>query len=239
MVLKTVAIILARGGSKTIPRKNIKRLCDTNCVELTIKSLLTVLKPSEILLSSDSREILDVGIKNNILTLIRPDKYSTDIASSESAWLNAIEYLHNKGLFPDQIIAPQVTCPLRYKSTFSKALNKFLANKYDSLFSAIEISPHTFEWEFNNQKKIINPLNYDPFVLRKRRQDNKNHILKIRENGSFFIFKTNGFLEKKSRLFGNVGFFLQDSIESIDIDDLNDWIIVESIFSKNKSLFSY
>ena len=62
MAIETVAIILARGGSKTIPKKNIKSLGDTNCLELTIKSLLKELKPNQILLSSDSQEILSEGM---------------------------------------------------------------------------------------------------------------------------------------------------------------------------------
>ena len=136
MKYENFAIILARGGSKTIKNKNIKPLGQTNCLELTIKSLLTILKPSEILLSSDSSQILEVGSQYDTRTLLRPQEYSTDTASSESAWIHSIEYLKSVNIFLETIIAPQVTCPLRYSDSFAKALN-FIMKKNMILYSLL------------------------------------------------------------------------------------------------------
>ena len=88
------AIILARGGSKTIPNKNIKNLHTTNCLELTIRSLQTILSSQNILVSSDSSLIGEVAISLGTEFLKRPENLSSDTASSEPAWLHSIEYPH-------------------------------------------------------------------------------------------------------------------------------------------------
>ena len=69
-------------------------------------------------------------------------------------------------------------------------------------------------------EKEISPVNYDPYKNRKRRQDH-HQKKRIKENGSFFIFKTEGFLNSKNRMFGEIGYFLQDKLESIEIDEIN------------------
>ena len=234
--IKICAIILARGGSKSIPHKNIKPIGNSNCLSLTIRSLLNVLDLDQIIVSSDSEEILEIARKQKVLTLKRPFHLSTDEASSEDAWLHAINYLREISKLPEIIIAPQVTSPLRYRNTFKDALKLFENDNLDSLFSATEISSHSFEWSLTEKKPF--PINYDPYKNRKRRQDN-HQITKIRENGSFFIFKTKGFLNSENRMFGKIGYFLQDKLESIEIDEINDWIIAESVLNFKKELFIY
>lgn len=233
------AIILARGGSKTIPKKNIKRLHNTNCLELTIKSLLTVFSSNQIIVSSDSKLIGEIALNLGTMFLERPNFLASDIASSESAWMHAIEYLESINIKPNAIVAPQVTSPLRYRDTFKKAINKFKLKNFDSLFSAIEVSSHLFEWETDLEKKM-SPINYDPYKPRLRRQDHENSPnIRIRENGSFFIFKREEFLKQNNRIFGKTGFYLQDKLESIEIDDQLDWKIAEAVLKENQNLFIY
>lgn len=234
------AIILARGGSKTIPNKNIKNLHTTNCLELTIRSLQTILSSQNILVSSDSSLIGEVAISLGTEFLKRPENLSSDTASSEPAWLHSIEYLYSKNIKPEIILAPQVTSPLRYKETFRKAIKKFKLKNYDSLFSAKTYSNHTFQWQIDRDKKNIFPINYNPYEERKRRQDHdSNSEIKIGENGSFFIFKTEGFIKNSNRLFGKTGYYIQDKLESIEIDDPLDWVLAESVLKNNEDLFIY
>ena len=108
------------------------------------------------------------------------------------------------------------------------------------MFSATEVSKHSFEWLLEESKNILSPLNYDPYRQRKRRQDNEiEENTKIRENGSFFIFKREGFLKYSNRFFGKTGFFIQDKLESIEIDEPLDWILAEAVLKANEDLFIY
>ena len=83
--MKVDAIILARGGSKGIPNKNLKNFCGKPLIEWTILQAKKSKRIRNIFLSSDSRDILSVGLKHNIKLIERPKKFSTDKATSESA----------------------------------------------------------------------------------------------------------------------------------------------------------
>ena len=235
---KVIAIILARGGSKSVPLKNIKPFGDTNCLGLTINSLLTILDKNKIVVSSDCENILKFAKDCGVAQIKRPKELANDQASSEMAWIHAIKYLEKNNFEFNTIIAPQVTSPLRYKDTFLKAVNKFNAKKFDCLFSAALVDEHNLEWNLDIDSDVIKPFNYNPFVQRKRRQDLVN-VSRIRENGSFYIFKKEGFLINKVRFFGKVGYILLDKMESIEIDDIYDWRIAESLFKNHRNSFFY
>ncbi len=233
-----IAIILARGGSKSVPLKNIKPFGDSNCLELTINSLLTILDKKQIFVSSDCDNILKFSNNCGVMQIKRPKEYANDRASSESAWIHAINYLEKNNFKFNTIIAPQVTSPLRYKETFLKAVNKFNQRKFDCLFSASLVDGHNFEWNFDIEGDQIKPFNYNPYVQRKMRQEEKI-VPRIKENGSFYIFKKEGFLKNKVRFFGKVGHILLDKMESLEIDEFEDWCIAESVFKNNKNSFFY
>jgi len=233
-----VAIILARGGSKSVPLKNIKPFGNTNCLALTINSLLTILDKKQIAVSSDCDKILKFANDFGVLQIKRPEEFANDLASSEVAWIHAINYLEKNNFHFDTIIAPQLTSPLRYKETFLKAVNKFNSKRLDCLFSSSLIDTHNNEWNLDIESDQIQPFNYNPYVQRKRRQDEKI-VPRIKENGSFYIFKKEGFLINKVRFFGKVGHILLDKLESIEIDDFEDWSIAESVFKNNQNSFSY
>lgn len=235
---KVIAIILARGGSKSVPLKNIKPFGDTNCLGLTINSLLTILDKNKIVVSSDCENILKFAKDCGVVQIKRPEELANDQASSEIAWIHAIKYLEKNNFEFNTIIAPQVTSPLRYKDTFLKAVNKFNAKNFDCLFSAALVDDHNLEWNLDIESDVIKPYNYDPYVQRKRRQDLEN-VQRIKENGSFYIFKKEGFLLNKVRFFGSVGYFLLDKIESLEIDDLQDWCLAESVFKNYRQNFFY
>ena len=85
---------------------------------------------------------------------------------------------------PEIIIAPQVTSPLRYKNTFKDALRLFEKENFDSLFSATEISSHSFEWMLS--EKEISPVNYDPY--KKIERGGKIIIKKKNKRKWFFLY---------------------------------------------------
>ena len=133
--MNIAAVVIARGGSKGIPNKNIINFCGKPLIGWTIEQCLASKNISQIWVSSDSNEILEIAKKYNINTLRRPDILSDDYASSESAWLHAINFIEKKNKV-DMILAPQVTSPLRETKDFDDAINSFNKNKFDSMFSA-------------------------------------------------------------------------------------------------------
>ena len=216
-----VAIILARSGSKGIKLKNLFKINKKPLIYWTIKHCLGSKKISSVWVSSDSEKILNYSYKVGAQIIKRPRLFSQDTASSESAWLHAIKYLKRKKIHIDNVVGLQPTSPMRKKDDLDKAIHLFIKNKYDSLFTAQKVYSY-FTWS-----KIKNKLIPDyAYKFRKRRQEIKPKYL---ENGSFYIFKKNGFIKNKNRLFRKVGVYVMSKIHSFEIDDYNDIEIIKSL----------
>ena len=120
------AIIIARGGSKGIPEKNIIDFCGKPLITWTIEQCLASKEIDSVWVSSDDQKILNIAEESGSEILLRPDELSTDLATSESAWINAIDQLRDRNITSELIIAPQVTSPLREALDFDNAVVKFL-----------------------------------------------------------------------------------------------------------------
>jgi N-acylneuraminate cytidylyltransferase len=219
---KIHAIILARGGSKGIKKKNLFIINKKPLIYWSIKDCLKSKIISETWISSDDNQILNVAKKLGARTIKRPKKLSSDKASSDSAWEHAIKYIRKTNRI-DFVVGVQPTSPIRSSNDFDNALKKFFSNKYESLFSASDFETF-FTWNINNKK--IKP-NYN-FNKRPRRQQLKKSIL---ENGSFYIFNAKLFLKFKNRLFGKIGFYLMEKHKTFQIDTLEDAYLVNAIFN--------
>ena len=164
--MNIAAIILARGGSKGIPNKNIIDFCGKPLIEWTIKNCKDA-GINNIYISSDSDKILSVGEQYGTHCIKRPSNISGDEATSESGWLHALEVAESNNEKIDWILAPQVTSPLRTSNDISKGLKIAAYGDYDSLFSC-SVVEDLFFWERKNGK--LNSINYN-WRNRKRRQD--------------------------------------------------------------------
>ena len=218
-----VAIILARGNSKGVKHKNLFKINKKPLIYWTIKHCLNSKKIDSTWVSSDSLQILKFSKKVGAQIIKRPKILSNNKASSESAWLHAINYLEEKKIRIDNIVGPQPTSPIRKKDDLDKAIFSFNKNKYDSLFAVQKvIGLGDFTWNKIRNKVIPE----HSFKSRKRRQELPTKYL---ENGSFFIFKKKGFVKKKTRFFGKLGIYVMPKIYSFDIDDYDDIKIVNSL----------
>ncbi|CAO6124279.1 NeuA CMP-N-acetylneuraminic acid synthetase [Candidatus Pelagibacterales bacterium] len=227
MEKKIFAIILARGNSKSIKNKNLKKINGKPLLFWSIEQLKKTKSINQIWISSDSDKILKYAFQNNINIIKRPKKISTAKASSESAWLHAVSYLEKKKLYFDTIVGVQPTSPIRDSNDFDSAIRIFIKKKYDSLFTSSIIKDYLV-WKKNYN---ILKSNYD-YKRRKPRQLIKKQFL---ENGSFYIFDKNKFKRYKCRLFGKIGTYIQNFYKSFQVDEPEDFHIVESIL-KNKYL---
>jgi CMP-N,N'-diacetyllegionaminic acid synthase len=208
-------IIAARGGSKGILNKNITNFCGKPLLAWTILQALDAKEVTDVWVSSDSDEILEIAKHYGANTIIRPEKISGDTATSESVWLHAIDYLYSQGVSVDIILAPQVTSPLRKVSDIDNAITKFIKGNYDSIFAA-SIAEDLFFWEESSEG--IKSINYD-YRKRKRRQDFKEQII---ENGSFYLFKPAIIKKELNRLGGKIGYVKMDFWKMFEIDNMND-----------------
>jgi len=214
-MINVSAIILARGGSKGIPNKNIIDFCGKPLIAWTIEQCLSSKHISEAWVSSDSQEILEVAKEYGAKTIKRPDDISGDFATSESAWLHAIEFIERDGDI-DFVLAPQITSPLREAQDIDNAIELFQSEKYDSMFSS-SIAEDLFFWKEDKMHELQS-VNYD-YLNRQRRQDIQEQII---ENGSFYIFKSEIIKKYNNRFGGKIGHSKMESWKMFEIDNLED-----------------
>tara|TARA_B000000475_G_C15999501_1_gene448367 strand:+ start:1374 stop:2072 length:699 start_codon:yes stop_codon:yes gene_type:complete len=221
MKYKYVAIIPARGGSKGIPKKNIKLFLDKPLVQHSIDYAKESNFINQIVLTTDSEKIMQIGNKNDITVIKRPDNISDDKATTESA----IEHVISTMNFSKNTIyiLLQPTSPLRPENSLDEIINKFNNNQYDSMLTISPIHPLT--WKISNKKP---ECMYD-YLNRPRRQDFKNEDLIYDENGSVYIFKHNTFMKELNRLGGKIGIFIFSEEYGKQIDTPLDFDLLETI----------
>ena len=210
--MNIVAIILARGGSKGIPKKNIINFCGKPLINWSINQAQNSKYISSVWVSSDNNKILEIAKKQKAGTIKRPKKISTDKSSSEIGWIHAINEIE-KNQKIDLVIGLQATSPIRETKDLDEAIKKFKKNNADTMFSCTKLDDF-FIWE--KKKSKYSSLNYD-YKNRKRRQDVKNQYL---ENGSFYIFKPEIIKKTKNRLGGKIEVTVQEFWKSFEIDSI-------------------
>ena len=214
---KYLAIILARGGSKRLPRKNLRNLNGKPLIAHTILSALKCKYLDEVIVSSDNKEILEASKKYGAKIIKRPKYLANDKAKSFDALKHAIE---NTLIF-DYVVLLQPTSPLRNEKHIYDAINLLEKKNADAIISVCKI-------EYNPYGSNILPKNFSmQNFLNKRSSEFKNYY---RLNGAIYICKINHFLKEKSLfLKNNIYAFEMPREESIDIDTEIDFKIARAL----------
>ena len=215
------AIILARGNSKEIKNKNLIKVNGMPLIYWSIKSALNSKMIDHVWVSSDSDKILDHTLTYKAKTIKRPISLSLDNSSSDLAWAHAIKTIQQKFKI-DYIVGIQPTSPIRDKDDFDNAISFYFKNKFDSIFSCCELKDYLI-WKTKGKKLIPN------YKKRNMRQKIKTQFL---ENGSFYIFSKKKFMKKKIRLFGKIGSYVQNKLQSFQIDTHEDLFIINTLMRK-------
>jgi CMP-N-acetylneuraminic acid synthetase len=222
-----LGIITARGGSKGIPRKNLVPLAGIPLLAHTIRTARTAGVFSELIVSSDCPDILDLARREGAMALQRPPEISGDDARSEDAIRHALMAL-GFGELQDcsqNAMLLQPTSPLRTAQDIRSALEKFHAQSCASLVSVVE-------WEHPPQKSLFVDENGhgQPLVsweaLTRPRQ-----LLPatFRPNGAIYLFRVNQFLATGFLFAKPMGLLVMSTQASIDIDSLDDIAKAEAI----------
>ena len=203
--MKNIALIPLRGGSKGIPKKNIKILNGKPLCAWTLEAACKASSIDDVYVSTDCEEIIKTVLSLNldIKILKRPFELALDESSTESVILHFSDCVEF-----DRLITIQATSPLLKSLHLDEAMASFDLNNLDSLLSIRRLKQ--FLWNEDGT-----PLNYNP-KIRPRRQDFSGQIV---ENGAFYI-STRKQIEKTScRIGGKVGFYEMTDTESIEIDN--------------------
>ncbi|GHU94235.1 acylneuraminate cytidylyltransferase [Clostridia bacterium] len=219
----TVAFIPARGGSKSIPLKNIKLIAGKPLIYWTAKAASDCELIDRVHIATDSREITETVEKLQIpkVSLVgRSAESATDTASTEAAMLEFAEQ-HEF----DDIVLIQATSPLLTAEDLNGGLE--LYKSADSVLSVAR--QKRFHWKINADG-VASPTNYDYFN-RPRRQDFNGALT---ENGAFYITSRERLLKTKCRLSGKIKAYEMSEDALVEIDEPSDWAIVERLLQKRR-----
>ena len=222
--VKTILIILARGGSKGIPRKNLRLLNERPLIAHSILDAMEAQLVNQVYVSTDDQEIAIIAKELQASVIERPADLAGDTASSESALIHALSAIEKAEVKSDLIVFLQCTSPVRTGADIDAAIQKLQAEEADSLVS---VSPsHRFLWEqVSGEAKSIN---YD-YRHRPRRQDmNPQYV----ENGSIYIFKPWVLKELGNRLGGKISLFPMSEAAAHEIDSPLDFEIAEFLLKQ-------
>lgn len=218
-VLRTVAIIPARGGSKQVPRKNLERVGGVPLVVRAVRAAVAAEGVDLIVVSTDDLEIAAVSRAAGARVIHRPAELAGDTATSESAILHALDELEAQGERFDIVAFLQATSPFIPSDALTAAIDDVRADRADSVFSAFET--YGFLWRREGEDSgdggggAALAINHDA-THRPRRQDREPHHL---ETGAFYIFRADGFREHRHRFFGRIRLVEVPEWSAIEIDD--------------------
>ena len=224
--MEVLAIIPARGGSKGVPRKNLRLLLDKPLIAHTIEQSLQAKLVKRTVVSTEDAEIAAAARKYGAEVILRPDDLAIDSATSESALLHVLDYLHrNETYEPDIIVFLQCTSPIRKPSDIDEAISLFVREEGDSLVS---VAPwHGFIWCTDDRG--AQSVNFD-CRRRPRRQELQEEY---RENGSIFIFKPWVLRQYNNRLGGKIVLYPMDYWSAFETDTLEEFALCEWILKRH------
>jgi CMP-N-acetylneuraminic acid synthetase len=216
--MRVVAIIPARGGSKGVPRKNLRTIDGVPLVGRAILAAQDSALVDRIVVSTDDDEIATVSHGFGAEIVVRPAALAGDHASSESALLHALGAFDT---MPEVTVFLQATSPFIDTVALDRAIARVLSGERDVVFSAFE--SYAFLWSEADGSAV--GVNHDHSV-RPRRQDREPHY---QETGAFYVLRTTGFLEAGFRFFGRIGIEKVDEAGALEIDDEQQLLLASAI----------
>ncbi|MDP5028532.1 MAG: acylneuraminate cytidylyltransferase family protein [Flavobacterium sp.] len=225
--MKPLIIIPARGGSKGVPRKNIKLLNGIPLIHYTIKAAKQLFNDSLICVSTDDVEIKEISEQASLsVPFLRPKELASDTSGSYEVLLHAIEHYANSGYEADTLILLQPTSPFRTSSQIEEAL-KLYSDDIDMVVSVKETKSNPYYILFEEDENGF--LRKSKEATFTRRQD----CPKVWEyNGAIYIINISSLKEQAIGEFKKVIKYEMDEFSSHDIDTLFDWDMSELMIAK-------
>ena len=226
---RLIAIIPARGGSKSVPGKNVHSLGGKPLLAWSIEVAQQVSDIDRIIVSTDDAEIASVGRAFGAEVYARPPHLATDEALVIDALKDLLRTLQAEGETPEWVILLEPTCPLRTPNDVRNCLKLVAQGGYDSVatFKEAELNPHR-AWRIVNGSPEVFIPGAVPWLPRQKLP--KAHQL----NGAVYVFRASLLAQEvRSLLVGKLGAVLMPRERSRDIDDSVDFIIVEALLKKS------
>jgi N-acylneuraminate cytidylyltransferase len=223
-----IAIIPARGGSKRIPRKNVREFHGKPIIAYSIETALKSKLFDIVMVSTDDQEIADLAKSIGAeVPFLRSTKNSDDFATTSDVLAEVIQYYKEQGTDLMNVCCLYPTSPLINDNDLKEAHNKFNEGEFDVLMSSVEYSfpiQRAFHLNGSNEIQLIQPE-----YIHSRSQDLKSSF---HDAGAFYFFRVDPFMQHRTLWQGRIGAFVMPESKVQDIDCLEDWKIAEAKYTK-------
>ncbi|MCS4448438.1 acylneuraminate cytidylyltransferase family protein [Clostridium botulinum] len=221
---KIAVCIPARGGSKGIPRKNVRLLAGKPLITYVIDELKKSSIIDYILITTDDEEIKFIAKKKDISVIDRPSNLADDKTPLDPVVYHAVRTLESnikKDL--DIIITVQPTSPLLKAKTVEAGIRKIVDENVDTVISVVD--DRHLAWTTNKDGK---------YVPKYEKRMNRQYLpSEFRETGAIFATRRE-FISENSRMGKNIDLIEVSRHESIDIDSYSDWWVAERLLKRKK-----
>jgi pseudaminic acid cytidylyltransferase len=230
-----IAVIPARGGSKRIPRKNIKLFSGKPIIAWSIQAAIRANIFDEVIVSTDDEEIADIAIKYGAaVPFLRPKILSDDYVGTNSVVKHAINYLNNEQVTIDYACCIYATAPFIHEDYIKQGL-KILVEKKTKFAFSITTFPFSVQRALRlNQVNKIEPM-WPEYIL-ERSQDLEESF---HDAGQFYWGSAEAFLNEDDMYFNNSAPVLMPRFLTQDIDTQEDWKQAELLFNALKITNNY
>ena len=219
---RVVAVIPARGGSKGVPGKNLRRVAGRSLVERAVDACIAATAIDAVYVSTDDVGIAAAARAAGSEVVERPADLSGDTASSESALLHALDTLAAAGGDPEVVVFVQCTSPFIDPADLDEAVRRVTGGEADAVFAAVPT--YEFLWRSGSDGQASG-INHDA-AYRPRRQDREPHF---RETGAFYVMSVAGFRSARHRFFGRTQIVPVAELSAVEIDHDHDLVLASAL----------
>ncbi|GKX65523.1 cytidylyltransferase domain-containing protein [Inconstantimicrobium mannanitabidum] len=224
-----LAIIPARGGSKGLPRKNVKELDGKPLISYTIEEAKKSKYIDRIVVSTEDEEIAKVSKQFGAqVPCLRPQELAEDYSTSVDCVLHMLKWLkYSENYTPDYVCLLQCTSPLRDSDDIDGAIEKIIEIGMDAVVSICEAEVNPY-WT-----TILNGDKLEYFLEEGRKITRRQELPKVyRVNGAIYLIETKVFVENKTFEPENLTGFIMNNNRSIDIDNNEDFMLAELLIKQ-------
>lgn len=225
--MKSIAIITARGGSKRIPKKNIKDFLGKPIIAYSIEAAIESKEFDEVMVSTDSEEIAEIALKYGAkVPFYRSEKTSGDFATTNDVILEVIDEYEKRGETFEYGVCIYPTAPFVTGEKLKDALSKLIESNADTLIPVVAFSYPPKRALVIREGKLV--FEYPEF-MDSRSQDLESEYHDV---GQFYCFNIEAFKKNQKLMKGDILPYIVDETEVQDIDNESDWKIAEIKFEK-------
>ena len=208
---KFLIVVPARGGSKGVPRKNLRAVGGLPLIEWSIRSGQESSHSKTVVVSTDDDEIAQIATSAGALVVLRPAHLATDTSQTELTIAHVLDEITDADSY-SHLVLLQPTAPIRRVGLVDQAIEKMMNDGSDSLVGVVESSPFIWKGSRSNARP-----EYD-VAQRPMRQFFAASDLSYRETGNIYITTVDAFRNSGCRVSSKTSLFVLNTAEGLDID---------------------